>query len=693
MRHLLLGLGVAVALPRLASAQATPPNDDAIDVQTFQYSIGPKTFFTVDSADTANTKQLALDAMVTFLTNPFSVYTTTGPNHDMLTTPARDNVVKSVAAGQITGAYGVSERLQIGANLPLIFSLAGDGLDPTTGMHAPNGLQVTGVGDLLVEAKYKLYDEAGLKFSGIGGVTLPSSVGSDGSKFIGDDLPTLRGRGALQWSGGKLSLGTTLGFILRKPRTIYASTIGPQWTFGAAAAIALTDRFSLIGEAYGRTGITSFALDESPIEAIGGLRVIAVPSVAVTLGGGAGLDRALGSPNAQFFASVGYAPDVRDSDGDGIPNAKDKCPLVPEDKDGFQDEDGCPDDDNDGDHRPDSEDKCPNQAEDLDGFQDEDGCPDLDNDKDGIPDLQDKCPNDPEDGKEPYPHDGCPADKRDSDGDGIPDSEDKCPLQEEDLDGFEDGDGCPELDNDGDGVPDAVDKCPLCPEDKDGFQDEDGCPDLDNDHDGIPDAQDKCPNEPETVNGFKDDDGCPDTGGKTLVALDGDRLNVDKMPTAASDQVVEQMQLVMRGHSEVTKWLLAIAMPNKAAAQRLGDAIKARLDKAGVPGVDVIAAAGPAKIGALVQERADASAPPVCPVGMEVHGRPELEAKPKAGQAGQASGVRPQASSPATPAPATTPAPAPAPPPAAKPEEKKKPEKTKKPDKKADPDEIEIDPN
>src|SRR5207247_153809 len=155
-------------------------------------------------------------------------------------------------------------------------------------------------------------------------------------------------------------------------------------------------------------------------------------------------------PNAQFFASVGYAPDVRDSDGDGIPNAKDKCPLVPEDKDGFQDDDGCPDPDNDG---------------------------------DDVPDGEDKCPNDPE----------------------------------------------------------AVD----------GFQDDDGCPDPDNDHDGIPDVKDKCPNEPETVNGIKDDDGCPDTGGKTLVALDGDRLSVDKMPTAASDQVVEQMQLVMAGHSEV----------------------------------------------------------------------------------------------------------------------------------------------
>ena len=38
-----------------------------------------------------------------------------------------------------------------------------------------------------------------------------------------------------------------------------------------------------------------------------------------------------------------------DPDGDGISDDADKCPNEPEDKDGFQDDDGCPDPDNDGD--------------------------------------------------------------------------------------------------------------------------------------------------------------------------------------------------------------------------------------------------------------------------------------------------------------------------------------------------------
>jgi outer membrane protein OmpA-like peptidoglycan-associated protein len=65
-----------------------------------------------------------------------------------------------------------------------------------------------------------------------------------------------------------------------------------------------------------------------------------------------------------------------DPDHDGIRGAADKCPNEPEDKDGFQDEDGCPDPDNDGDGVPDAQDKCPLEPETKNGYQDEDGCPD-----------------------------------------------------------------------------------------------------------------------------------------------------------------------------------------------------------------------------------------------------------------------------------------------------------------------------
>jgi outer membrane protein OmpA-like peptidoglycan-associated protein len=147
------------------------------------------------------------------------------------------------------------------------------------------------------------------------------------------------------------------------------------------------------------------------------------------------------SPREQCATKVVVQPKqitvtALDSDGDGIPDNVDACPHDPEDFDGFQDADGCPDPDNDADGILDVNDKCPNEAEDRDGFQDADGCPDPDNDGDGIPDKADACPNEPED-----------------------------------KDGFQDADGCPDPDNDKDGVPDWKDKCP-----NEFAQTEDGCP-------------------------------------------------------------------------------------------------------------------------------------------------------------------------------------------------------------------------
>ena len=137
------------------------------------------------------------------------------------------------------------------------------------------------------------------------------------------------------------------------------------------------------------------------------------------------------------------APGRGDRDGDGTPNSVDACPDEPEDKDGFEDEDGCPERDNDRDGIADADDRCANEPEDKDGFEDADGCP-----------------------------------ERDNDGDGIPDVTDRCADQAEDKDGFEDEDGCPDEDNDGDGFADAKDKCPNDAETVNGFEDDDGCPDV-----------------------------------------------------------------------------------------------------------------------------------------------------------------------------------------------------------------------
>ncbi|MBD2769951.1 OmpA family protein [Hymenobacter sp. BT664] len=135
----------------------------------------------------------------------------------------------------------------------------------------------------------------------------------------------------------------------------------------------------------------------------------------------------------------------KDTDQDGVPDRKDKCPGTPTGV--AVDPKGCPLD-GDGDGVPDYQDKCPTEK----GVAALEGCPDRDND--GVRDSEDACPDTP--GTAALK--GCP----DSDNDGVADPNDKCPNTPAGT--RVDATGCPvPLDQDGDGVLDTADKCPDTP--------------------------------------------------------------------------------------------------------------------------------------------------------------------------------------------------------------------------------------
>lgn len=582
-------------------AQDDIPFDSAIDVQLFEYAIGPRSFLTVPNAGVAYPGQISADFLVTYLTSPFTIYNLDSMDGNIV--DERSEVISTLIAGELNAAYGLTSKLQLGIALPLVFRIAGDGVDPGTAQPDDmSGISASGLGDMRIEAKYLVWSNDSLSVAAAGGLSVPTSFGLGGSDFLGDDLPYGRANALVQWSSGKISAGAKLGVIVGKKRSIYSSDVGQQITFGGAGAYQITERFGAVAEVFGRAGF-DLSGNSMPLEAAGAARIKATTDLSVLAGGGAGLLNGIGSPKVRVFVSVGWAPDTRDDDKDGLANVDDKCPLLPEDKDGHEDSDGCPDDDNDGDRREDAVDQCPNKKEDIDGFEDEDGCPELDNDNDGLIDTKDRCPNEPEDGLSlgELAKDGCPGSKTDSDFDEVMDDMDRCMDKEEDKDGFNDWDGCPEADNDNDGIEDEADKCPVCAEDKDGFQDDDGCPDIDNDGDGIPDTQDQCPMEAEVINGKDDEDGCPDRGrsrGGKLAKLEGDRIVLDKeikfrktRLRSRSKKVVQAVAEVMKAHPEVTEWLVFVAPPRgrdeekaKADGEKMARVLKANLIINGVEG-------------------------------------------------------------------------------------------------------------
>ncbi len=239
---------------------------------------------------------------------------------------------------------------------------------------------------------------------------------------------------------------------------------GPELTWGGAIVLTPHRFVLLAAEAVGSETMAPRILAETRTAQVGGtLRLRPAPSIEIGLSASTSVAfESLRPEQVRALVSIVWHPLAakvavggdRDRDRDGVPDSVDGCPNEPEDRDGFEDQDGCPELDNDKDGVPDDLDRCPNEPEDRDGFDDSDGCPELDNDKDGIPDKQDRCPNQAELRDQYFDGDGCPND--DVDGDGIPNDKDGCPNAAETKNGYNDEDGCPDVAPDNNTPPPAV---------------------------------------------------------------------------------------------------------------------------------------------------------------------------------------------------------------------------------------------
>ncbi len=510
-------------------------------------------------------------------------------------------VIANMMQWDVMGSFNPIDFLQIGLKVPLAY-VNGAGIDTTNGQPLPEGANGFGVGDILLEGKIRFFGTSTSLVALGGAVDVAAPVGhaSAENKFIGNDAPVTVGwRGIVDFQVKKFFAAVNLRGVYRGENTLGTTTVGPvEFRYEAGLGYQITPIVKVQAEAFGSTQFSA-TKGTNTLEADGAvvLSPLLNGGLDFTVGGGAGILDGVGVPLFRVIGGASFKMESGDSDGDGIPDNTDKCPTLKEDKDGYQDDDGCPDDDNDHDGIVDAKDKCPTKPETINGYKDDDGCPDevADTDKDGIPDNADKCPDLAGKLRTPQWY-GCP----DSDEDGVPDPVDKCPKEAEDTDGFEDLDGCPEPDNDNDGILDANDECPEEPEVKNGFKDEDGCPDEvpDSDKDGIPDNKDKCPNQPENYNNFQDEDGCPDKGA-SLVEVKEEEIRIlqrvefetgsDKIQGTTSFSVLDAVAAAMKNHPEI--FLIEVAghtdnagnaKLNQELSQKRADAVVKYLTGKGV---------------------------------------------------------------------------------------------------------------
>ena len=493
-RRTSVSLRLSIASCAIASTAAAQPAGD-LQLDPFRPAIDARGMLTTNASQTLGHKEISFGLGSLSWGRKLLAFET-GDNKYTI-----DNVITATLVAAVGLSLGPA-HLQLGASLPLTIVSGDRGPDNLGALDNPNDdqafkLDAQGLGNIGLHLKTRFLSTSRPPHVGVGviaSVFLPSARPSQ--RFMGDShwTPQLigivdkefgrRGRLRIALNGGiRLRSETTFTDTgdMGAPATQKTITASGELPFGLGVAYAVSpQRFDVIAELFGTIPLGAHERYQ-PLEALAGVKLYLARNSYLSFGAGRGLiASAGGNPDARAFVGIMFEPHLGDRDGDGIKDDVDKCPDQPEDHDGFEDEDGCPDPDNDGDRILDVDDKCPNQPETYNGFQDDDGCPD--------------------------------GEANDRDGDKILDDVDKCPDEPEDYDGFQDEDGCPDPDNDGDHILDVDDLCPNAPEDYDNFEDEDGCPDPDNDKDRIPDTLDKCPNEPETYNNFEDEDGCPDTG-------------------------------------------------------------------------------------------------------------------------------------------------------------------------------------
>jgi len=484
--------------------------------------------------------------------------------------------------GNVMGAISLFEWVQLGLDIPVTPFQTGDTASLIGAIGAVNDPSFIGVGDMRFMPKVRVLREQDqfLDVAFIPTVTIPTGFPFDSN--LGEGFFTFAPEVAASKALGPAKVAANLGYRFRPNTQVLDLVIGNELFFRGGAGVRLHDLVKIPVEldatmsfagnpGYGVS--TELPANTYPLEALLGAQVdVWGPLVAFGYGG-VGIVGGYGAPDMRAGLGLRYAPRTPpDKDKDGIVNKDDACQDDPEDKDGYQDTDGCPDPDNDGDGVLDTADACANEAEDKDSFADDDGCPDTDNDGDGVADAEDGCPLK----AGPAANKGCPV--LDKDGDGVADKDDACP----DKAGLKEKGGCPEDDRDRDGIKDVVDQCPDvvgaaktagCPDkDNDGVDDaNDRCPDTagpaslkgcpDQDKDGIADLDDKCPDKEETINGIEDTDGCPDKG-KVLVVIKGDKIELKETvffdPSkdtiqARSFPLLDQVALVMKAHPEIKK--------------------------------------------------------------------------------------------------------------------------------------------
>jgi OmpA-OmpF porin, OOP family len=343
--------------------------------------------------------------------DPFSLGAWLSYGHNPLIFKNGDDVTQIVGhqvALDLTASHAFGTWFELGVHVPLAY-LKGDDLSQAA------------LGDLRLLPKFRLLSDQrdGVGLAILADARLPTHT----SRFYGGSrLPALAPRILLDHRFGLsgFRLGIDVGVLMRKETEYQNVSAGSEFMAGFGMGYRFDGGQSpveLMLDIRNSVGLNQTDSEEVGLEGFLGAAIDVTPEWKLNAAAGMGLLEGFGIPTARGILGLRWEPSPNDPDHDGVKSrepdqrapveeAKDEpenaaeeepvtvddvddaaraaairggydaCPDLPEDFDGIEDEDGCPEGDRDGDGVLDYLDRCDADAETINGFKDDDGCPD-----------------------------------------------------------------------------------------------------------------------------------------------------------------------------------------------------------------------------------------------------------------------------------------------------------------------------
>lgn len=319
---------LALVLPAQAQETQATPSIPELNAQLYRIPVDADRTLWTDDAGLAPDHHVRAKVGLIYAHDPLIFRNADDPTDEygLLTDVLQTNVI---------GSYSFS-RLRIGLDLPVYLLAASEVADGGGGL-----------GDVAVDLKGTVLSR---KLGAPVGVAIATRFGLPTATV---DLPL--GGAGLTWEAsaivdyevGPVLLAANLGTIINPDVPGGDSAWSDQflWRAGAGYAIDNDALYGISADLAGRISYANgFGTGASPAEwLLGGWSRFQDDWVARG-GVGSGIGRGIGAPEFRMVLTVGYEPPaLLDRDGDGVVDTSDACVSEPEDADGWQDADGCPD--------------------------------------------------------------------------------------------------------------------------------------------------------------------------------------------------------------------------------------------------------------------------------------------------------------------------------------------------------------